>query len=188
MLEGDKTALATIYRAHVQSLLQYGTRFTQDTALIEDAIHDMFVDIWRNRQGLNHTTSIRPYLLTSLRNKVFKAIRAKQKRNDKSQADVFSTEESIEKQIIESEELFDRHTRLSKSLSELTDRQREIIYLRYNEGLSYEEICTTLNISYQSARNAASEAIKKLRAHWMFIGTTIFLGITTVQTLAIGLI
>lgn len=48
-------------------------------------------------------------------------------------------------------------------LAALSNRQREIIYLRFYQNLDYEEISEVMNINYQASRNLLSHAIKVLR-------------------------
>lgn len=48
-------------------------------------------------------------------------------------------------------------------LSLLTDRQREIIYYRYIEELSIEEIASLMDMNYQSVQNSIQRSIKKIR-------------------------
>lgn len=45
----------------------------------------------------------------------------------------------------------------------LSDRQKEIVYLKIFKGLSYDEIAPIMNINYQASRNLFSQAIKSLR-------------------------
>ena len=52
---------------------------------------------------------------------------------------------------------------LASLLNELTPRQKEIIYLRYYNGLDNEEISEVLNISYQVVHNTLYKAFKRLR-------------------------
>jgi len=50
------------------------------------------------------------------------------------------------------------------ALSRLTNRQKEIIYLKYYQNLSYEEVSEIMNINYQVARNLLYQAIKSLKS------------------------
>ena len=56
--------------------------------------------------------------------------------------------------------------KLGLALKALTDRQREVIYLKFNQNMSYEEIGDILGINYQSIRNLAHRAITELRKTW----------------------
>jgi RNA polymerase sigma factor (sigma-70 family) len=52
---------------------------------------------------------------------------------------------------------------LAQALSCLTGRQREAIFLRYYEGLSYEEIATLMSVTVKTAYNFVYMAITELR-------------------------
>jgi RNA polymerase sigma factor (sigma-70 family) len=50
------------------------------------------------------------------------------------------------------------------ALGRLSNRQKEIIYLKYYQNLSYEEVSEIMNINYQVARNLLYQAIKSLKS------------------------
>jgi RNA polymerase sigma factor (sigma-70 family) len=54
--------------------------------------------------------------------------------------------------------------RIQFAINALTPRQKEIIYLRYFNDLSYDQICELMNINYQSARTQHYNALKVLRS------------------------
>jgi len=163
--QSSKTALERIYQEHAEHLLQYGYRFSSDQALIEDSIHDLFIDIWRNRKGLSATTSIRPYLLVSLRRRIIKRLQKIQKHEvDQEPEDVqFEAELSIDEVIAMRESSEALAKQIQDAFENLSKRQREALYLKFYEDLSYEEICEAMGINYQSARNLVFNAIKVLR-------------------------
>ena len=49
------------------------------------------------------------------------------------------------------------------AIEQLSNRQKEIIYLKFYNGLSYEEISAVTQLKYQSVRNLFSVALKELR-------------------------
>ena len=67
---GDRTAFGQIYFAHYEGLLNYGRRFGLPAEWVEDAIQDLLVELWQYRATLSVTTSVRFYLLRSLRNQL----------------------------------------------------------------------------------------------------------------------
>lgn len=171
---GDNTAFEKIYRQEFKYLYDYGKRLTSDVALVEDMLQDLFVDIWNRRTSLGSTTSIRAYLIVSLRRRIIKGLQQKQKTlNASDDPDYFSdTVLSIE-QLIESKELSAEQTeRIRTSISELSKRQKEVLHLRYFQDMDYKEIAEAMDINYQSVRNIASKAIKSLAknlALWFFL-------------------
>jgi RNA polymerase sigma-70 factor (ECF subfamily) len=48
-------------------------------------------------------------------------------------------------------------------INELPSRQRELIHLRFYEGLSYDEIAQHTGLSHRTVYNKIYEALKKLR-------------------------
>ena len=67
----------------------------------------------------------------------------------------------IEKQISE-----EKAEKLRKTLSLLSKRQKEIIYLKYYQYLDHGQIAELMNISRQSVYNLLHETIHKLRSLW----------------------
>jgi RNA polymerase sigma factor (sigma-70 family) len=50
-------------------------------------------------------------------------------------------------------------------LNNLSRRQREVIYLRYYDDLTYEEISQVMGLNYQSVMNHLHKALKALRSN-----------------------
>lgn len=47
---GDTNALKEIYNLYLGSLEGYSRKFTNETEIIEDAIHDLFIQIWNKKK------------------------------------------------------------------------------------------------------------------------------------------
>jgi len=176
---GSKQALEQIYQSHVDALIQYGYKFTLDKQLIEDSIQELFIDLYNNRSKIGNTSSIRPYLLVALRRRVIKALRKTQKRFvDTSPEEVdFEIELSIDELIIQQEISTEKAVRIRQALKKLSPRQREILYLKYFQDISYDDICTIMDISYQSARNLVAKGLTALRKAMLGIGVLLKIGL-----------
>jgi RNA polymerase sigma-70 factor (ECF subfamily) len=72
-------------------------------------------------------------------------------------------EVSKETLLVQQQETDERSNRIVQCLSKLSGRQREIIYLKFYRGMSYEEISEIMDINYQAARNLLSNSLKALR-------------------------
>ena len=165
--EGKQSALESIYNKHIDYLLQYGAKFSRDTLLVEDCVHDLFFDLWRNRSGLSMTNSIRAYLLVALRRSIIKRSQKRQKQfSDKEPEEFnFKAELAIDEVIIQGEISAEQAAQLNQAIQDLSSRQREVLYLKYFQEVPYEEIAEIMDIGYQSVRNLVSSAIKALRKH-----------------------
>jgi RNA polymerase sigma factor (sigma-70 family) len=159
--EGDREAFATLFRTHYELMYRYGGKFTADYNLLEDCIQELFIELWQAKTR-TPVVSVRAYLLKSLKYKLLKAYR--KSRDIVPIADEEAMFEwSHESFLIAGEEDDEKKRRVLKALEQLTGRQKEIIYLKYYQNLSYDEVSEIMNINYQAARNLLYQAIRSLK-------------------------
>jgi RNA polymerase sigma factor (sigma-70 family) len=160
---GDDEAFKNIYDAYVQSLYKFGRNFTKDEELLQDCVHDLFLDMYKYRSRLKKTNNIKLYLFISLKHKIFRTIKAEGRYKQLNYENIPFTYSLISEEENEFEIKTRRFELLEKAMCELSSRQREAIYLRYVSELSYEELSKVLEMNYQSARNLIYRGIEKLR-------------------------
>lgn len=162
---GDRQALERIYREQAPLLLRYGRKFAISEPLVEDCVQDLFVDLWRRREHLSDTDSIRRYLMVALRRRIIQRLDRRRKRfSDADPADYDFQVELAHDQLIIAEELSEEQSaELQAAFQQLSERQREIVYLKYFAGFEYEDIGDVMDLNYQSARNLLSRALKKMK-------------------------
>jgi len=169
--EDSKDVFSSIYSLCVNDLLAYGQSLGFDMNLCEDAIHNVFCTLYLKRKELTEVRSLPPYLFRAFRNDMLNMWR---KLSKLSEIDInrlsFTTEVTILDTIIDEEEKSDIKEIIEDLLNTLTNRQREAIYLRYMQGLSYEEIAELLEISPGSVRKLVYRAIMCLREESHKIG------------------
>ncbi|MDR1864698.1 MAG: sigma-70 family RNA polymerase sigma factor [Bacteroidales bacterium] len=158
---GDDEAFALIYRSHVHALFDYGSRFSSDTEFVRDCIHDLFVELSNHRSTLGSTDNIRFYLVRSLKNKIVR--QQKRVHDTVSIDDCFMLEAIPDVDREEKESLRVKKKLLRDTLNQMSERQKEIIYLRYIIELNNEEIAEVMGISYQAVRNTLYKALETLR-------------------------
>ncbi len=162
---GDRKAFASIYDLHIRILYKYGSKFSPKPEVVEDAIQDLFLDLWKNRETIGETDSIKYYLLGALRRRI---IRKTQKDSRYSPDDElenydFALEANIEESLISAELKASDKSQLATAMNQLSKRQKEAVYLKYYEEMEYEEIGKTMGLNYQSVRNLVYGALKILR-------------------------
>ncbi len=165
-LSGDDHAYEYIYRQHVRKLFLYGITLTSDEELVKDCIHDVFIRIYKNRQNLGKTNNIRLYLISSLKNALLMAFRKQsifeKFKNSIKEEDLTDDETAMDKMINHEAET-ELKSRIDNVWSVLTNRQKEIIYYKFVEGLSLAEIAKIENINYQSIANIIQRSLKKMK-------------------------
>ncbi len=161
---GDRTAFELLYQHHHQALYNYGCKLNGDTSAVEDAIQDVFVDLWRLRTTLTDTIiSVRFYLLRILRRKLHKNTRLRSEQPDT--AEVNCQDETIEELIMLSESETALRHRINSLLQTLPPRQLEAITLRFYEGLPIREIAVLMNVHEKSVRNFLYKGLCQLKQH-----------------------
>lgn len=161
---GDKSALSYVYFQHFHSMFQYGIRFKDDPEFIKDCIQDVFLKLIQAGDKLSPTENIRFYLLRALKNAIYKQI-DKNKRIELVEFVPlkFDAPFILEEELAEKENASNKEVALLNALKQLSDRQREIIYLRYECSMEYEQICDIMQLKSDSARKLLFRAIKSLR-------------------------
>jgi RNA polymerase sigma factor (sigma-70 family) len=165
----DEQALAALMKKYYSALKSYGIRFTQDEALVQDCIQEVFISLWQRRDNIAAVLSLKYYLLRAVKNKVLKSLHQKAQKTPiaewQEKYDFFQ-EFSVERLIIEKQVSEEKAIALRKTLSQLSPRQHEVIYLKFYQRLDHGQIADLMNISRQSVYNLLHEALQKLRGLW----------------------
>ncbi|WP_422362061.1 RNA polymerase sigma factor [Reichenbachiella sp.] len=167
--QGDRTAFNSIIRSHYQLLFNYGCKISKDQSLVEDCIQELFIYLWEHRDTLADVNVVRAYLIKSLRRRVINQLSTKdQKLVDRVENFAAETKGNFfsfshEKFLIDNENNKAVQEKLKAAISNLPDRQREAIYLKYYSGLSYEEIAQVMDMEKQSVANVLRRALLSLR-------------------------
>lgn len=166
---GDRKAFAEIMQIYYPLLLSYGMQFQRDREFVKDCLHDLFIDLWNKRQKLGTVQKLKPYLLSSLRHRLFRETKrlrwfreAEELKDDYDLEVQFAIESYLVHHEVQHEEL----KRLQANLERLSRRQREAIYLRFFQEMEYEDIARVMAIHYHSAVNLVYDALRTLRKNW----------------------
>jgi RNA polymerase sigma factor (sigma-70 family) len=76
---------------------------------------------------------------------------------------------STESDFISNENIKQREVVLSKAINNLPARQREVMYMRYYQGLSFDQIAGLMLLSRKSAYNIVFKALDALRKNRMLV-------------------
>ena len=163
-LEGDDQAYSWIYTHYIQVLYNYGLQITPDSEIVKDCIQDVFVKIYKAKKKLTVPQNPKVYLMIALKNNIYNTFN--QERLQKNYAfSLYQTEEqlTVKNEFIDQEARHEEMNNIKRMMKILTPRQREVIYYRFIEELSYDDICQIMGLNYQSAYNLLQRKKKKIR-------------------------
>lgn len=167
-LNGDNKAFACIYYTFINSLLSYGKKLTKDKELLGDSIQEVFTDLYIKRsKPVVRIDNLKAYLFIAVRNNILKKLirnhKFKSGPNHEKIPERFQVEYSFEDQWIKDEISEETSLKLNLAITNLSPGQKEVIYLKFEEGLNYQEISNVLGITPESARKQLYRALVSLR-------------------------
>lgn len=160
---GDRRkALSSMYNLYYESLLRYGLKILSDHDTVEDSIQELFMYIWEHNGCLENVTSVESYLLSALRHRIFRQVKTQKAIHHRNRVYI---EDCLPDESIPDLERSDKEALFRSAVTILSDRQKEMIKLKFFEGLSTNEIASFLGIKRQSVYNCISTALSKLNYH-----------------------
>jgi RNA polymerase sigma factor (sigma-70 family) len=163
---GDQAAFSTLYQHFVQPLYAYSLGVTNDKELIKDCLHDLFVELWRNHATLGPTTSVKFYLMASIKRKIIRHIETNLKHVNHHlnyTKDFVEDEVSQESLLIRYEEELFVNKKLKECMNLLSKRQREAISLRFFHNMDTDQISSSMRINPQSVYNLIFGALRVMK-------------------------
>lgn len=163
---GNYGSFTLLYEKYIESLTNYGLKFTDDVNTVRDCLHDIFVSLWTRKHALEIHSSIKSYLIKSVRSSIIqkvnrnKRVRAINAENDDYH---FTLTISPEEKFLNNEENSKVFEGIQKLLATLTPKQKEVIYLRYYYDLSFDEIAEQLDLSVKACYKLMNRAMTELR-------------------------
>jgi len=159
----NKEAFAVIYYRFFKLLLQRGLQISSDRELVKDCIHDLFVEIWKNKSNLATPVSVKAYLIASVQRKILRHIKKNRTLRNETSRIPMEVVHSKEDQMISDQHTEHQKCMVSRAINSLTRRQKEAIQLKFYANLSYEEIAGMMKINTDSIYNLVSKAIDSLQ-------------------------
>lgn len=163
---GDEQAVFDLYSKLYFDLVNYGISICGEVELAKDMVNQVFLELWDKRERLVPVENVKSYLFTYLRRKIIDQIKLKQRAKGAAAENIRldgDIELSYEQYIVQVQTDEEIKAKLQQALAHLTPRQRELIQLKFFEGLSYEDIAEKTSQHIKTSYNMIYEALKILR-------------------------
>jgi RNA polymerase sigma factor (sigma-70 family) len=163
--QNNREALSSIYFDHYDLLFNFGLKHTNDRQIVEDSIQNTFSYILNVRKKLGRVHNVPGYLFMSFRRQLFLDLK-KQKNPfiaEKVAENCFEYFCDPDKDMDDREDENQLRSVVKECIAKLSAKQQEIIYLRFECDLSYEDISTMLDITVESCHKSIYRSIKAIR-------------------------
>ena len=158
---GDAKAFESLYYRHRDYALRIAMRFAGERNLALDAVQDSFVYFYKKFPGFVLTAKLTTFLYPVIKHNALSLKQKAQRAQGDTSEEALKAQPSSERgsDPAESEASDDLHALLSS----LPDAQREVLVMRFVDGLSVEEISSALEIPLGTVKTRTHHAIRKLR-------------------------
>ena len=160
---GDMDAYAFLYKTHSPTLYSYGRHLGGTHEQVKDCIQELFEQLWNNKHKLSRVEIIRQYLVKSYRRLLLRVITQERKKSANSFTPDFCITPSTEAVIIEQQASLEQQRKLTQAMNLLSVQQREALYLKFYQNLSYPDIAAAMKISITRVYNLISRAIRRMK-------------------------
>jgi RNA polymerase sigma factor (sigma-70 family) len=160
---GETQAFHELYMQFADILFSFGLIYSKDQEFVKDCIHDLFFDLYKYRKNLSDNDHIRNYLFKSLKRKIQSPQSGKLKLVF---TNTFQEGNEQKASLAEAEGLENQEENIENiriAMDKLSDRQQEVLNLRFQVGLTYPEIAKILEISVESVRTLVYRSVKAIR-------------------------
>lgn len=154
---GLEDAFEAVYDRFAGRLLAAAWGLLGSHAEAEDAVQEVFLNLVRSRTVMAKVDDLQAYLFASLRHAA--ARRWNRRRREPASADPAIAEASAPPPETSDE----RPARLERALRSLPPRQREVVALKIDGGLTFRQIAAVLGTSINTAASRYRHALEKLR-------------------------
>ena len=163
----DREAFGALFRLLREALLRYVRTIVKDEMVAHDMVQDAFVSLWKLRESIDPSKSLKAYLYQIVRNRAIRHLRDERTHDEKHA--IIKREQSGELPLDEwpdaTVEKDSLKARLKEWLEALPGRQREALELSRYQGLNHREIAEVMGISPNTVNTHITLAIKNLQRH-----------------------
>lgn len=152
----------SLFRMHHKALCNLAYNIVADKDAAKDIVQEVFYKLWKNREAVEFGDRMKHYLFRATSHTALNYIRSNRKMlrvEDPSDLEHHSLAPAGD-ELVSFKEL---ELRVRSAIEKLPPKCKMVYLLSRHEGLKYQEIADTLNISLKTVENQMGIALQKLR-------------------------
>ena len=160
---GDLVAVGDFLRRHTALVWSQARRYCRNAQDAEDAVQDIFVEIWRSAQRFDpQQGSESTFVATIARRRLVDRLRRQSTRPAADSLD--DPGELPDRAVPDQVDLDDEVAKARAAMQQLRPEQREVLELALGHGQSHQEIAATVGIPLGTVKSHARRGLLRLRA------------------------
>jgi RNA polymerase sigma-70 factor, ECF subfamily len=161
--QGDLPAFEELVIKYQREIFNLASRLVQDSEEAKDLAQQTFLQAYTHIRDFRYQSQFRTWLFRIAMNQCYNFLKTRKKFGDPvdSQEMVIVSQDNPQDGVMESEE----RRRLYAALERLPAKQRAVLTLKLEQGLSYQEISQQLGGTAGAARVNYCQAVKTLKKY-----------------------
>ena len=168
LMESDKEMFLALYREYYHCLLFIGLKQFKDADLVKDAIQQQFLYLWEKRASLQMAHNVRSYLISSFLRRLNVYIKKNKRAMGLKEEDVsqfMNAAMTPEENMIAKDGQKYLNQLLMNRINSLPPREKELVILKFYQGLSYNKIVEKTGLTHRTVYNKIHDALKTLKSN-----------------------
>jgi RNA polymerase sigma-70 factor, ECF subfamily len=160
---GDRAAFKSIYETHRERIYNLTYYLLNDSRLVEDVVQTVFLKILRGLPGFRFEANLSTWIYQIAVNECQNQNRRRSMKQVSFESLLGSGEEADNLSIPENQHLRnERRAIIRQAVLQLSPKLREVVILKYIEGLSYDEMATVLDCAAGTVASRLNRALSRL--------------------------
>ena len=156
-MDYSKQRFERLFKDSYPHMYRMAFSIVEDADDAKDAVNQVFAQMWKGKPKVSED-SVRGYLLAATRNQCLHILRQRQLQRQ--------LEDELQRnaEAIENEEREELMQQLQQVIDEnLTEQDRRVLQLHYDEEMTYQETATILGISSSAVNKHITRSLDKIR-------------------------
>ena len=158
-VQGDSQAFDSLYHRYVKKVYKR-VRYLIPETDVEDVTQDVFISVIGSLSSFRGEALFSTWLRALTSNKVAEYYRKQSRKKETMQVDLEHAERSSDKSNVSA---LEDHIALRNALNNLPENYREVILLRFAEGMRFKEIADCLHQNPEATKSLFRRAMSALK-------------------------
>ena len=173
-LQGEKQALDFLIARYLKPIYGFTYSYTGNSAQAEDIAQEAFVKVWKNLKKFDQRKKFKPWIFEITKNTAIDFSRKKKTipfsrfENEQGKNVLIETLQDKNPLPLALCEQKDQMERLASGIECLSEKYGQVINLRLNNQLTFQEIANLLNESVNTVKSRYRRGIRELKANLLF--------------------
>jgi len=168
-LKGDERALELLIQQYLKPLYSFVYRYVGNARDAEDITQEVFVRMWKHIKKFDLQRKFKTWIFSIAKNAAIDFLRKKKtipfsefenEEGENMLAETFKDPSPLPDEVLEHKNLTQM---LTSAMDKLSLKYRMILFLRYNDHFTFQEIANTLEEPLNTVKSRHRRALIKLR-------------------------